>query len=323
MGSSKDAEKGQLEDLLTDLIYLRKDAGFTPRRYRQASAFLVSIGGDQPFSSARKHLLSALYALPEQRDTELLLAALALADGYDGISPLKKRREQLSAKTGLTPDTIADYETAALQELALFLLTARYARSPWPDQAPVMHDVAIHELVTVTTLVRDRVWTETREQYRTIPLIDDVAYFEVSSDIPAKITASSVRVVRSETTENGLKHRFYFGQPLQRGKAAELSFVLQPDVEQANSLQKKFLDELILREETRAFHLPTIAAEMEVLFLGEKPKTMWQYAQLPLFERPGQPTKEQLLDLAGGSSIRVRWEELNGGLYSGIAWKWK
>ena len=304
-----------LEDLLTDLIYLRKDAGFTPHRFRQASALLGILGDSPTFEEARNRLLSAIYALPSQRDTEILLAALALTGEYKGLSPLKKRREKLARETGLSTDTIADYETAALNELAVFLISARYARSALPEGVPMMHDVAIHESVRVVTLVRDRLWQETREYYRTIPLIDGVEYFEISSDIPARITASSAMVVKSETTANGLKHRFYFAEPLKRGKVAELSFVMQPDGSKD--------EELILKEETRAFHLPTIAAEMEVLFLGDKPKTIWHYTKLPVFERPGLPKREQMLDMHGGSSVRVHWDDLYGGLYSGIAWCWE
>lgn len=303
-----------LEDLLTDLIYLRKDAGFTPHRFRQASALLGILGDSPTFEEARNRLLSAIYALPSQRGTEILLAALALTGEYKGLSPLKKRREKLAQETGLSTDTIADYETAALNELAVFLISSRYARSALPEGVPMMHDVAIHENVRIVTLVRDRLWQETREYYRTIPLIDGVEYFEVSSDIPARITASSAMVVKSETTANGLKHRFCFAEPLKRGKVAELSFVMQPDGSRD--------DELILKEETRAFHLPTIAAEMEVLFLGDKPKTIWHYTRLPVFERPGLPKREQMLDMCGGSSVRVRWDDLYGGLYSGIAWCW-
>lgn len=303
------------EDLMEDLIYLRKDAGFHPRRFRQASVFLECIGGEQTYEMAKKRLLSAVYALPEQRDTEFLLMALALSAEYESISPLKKRRESLSKQSGLSTDTIANYETAALNELAIFLLSARYARSPWPRGVPTMHDVAIHEFVQVTTLVRDRLWTETRELYRTIPLIDGVEYFEISSDIPAKIIDSSASVVKTETVENGRRHRFFFKEPLKRGKLAELSFTMKPDGTRD--------EELLLLEETRAFHLPTIASEMEILFLGEKPEMIWHYSQLPVFERPGKAAKERLMDLRGGSSVRVRWDELNGGLYSGIAWRWK
>jgi len=58
------------------------------------------------------------------------------------------------------------------------------------------------------------------------------------------------------------------------------------------------------------------------LILGDKPKLIWHYAQLSMFERPGQPSKDRLLNLGGGSDVRVEWNDLYGGLFSGIAWEW-
>ena len=309
------AGENQYVDLMTDLIYLRKDAGFTPRRMRMASTFLEIMGGDgQTYETLKTRLVSAVNALPSQQDTDILLAAMALSGEFEKIPLLKHRRELLGRQTGYTPDTIAEYENAAIQELALYLLAARYAASPLPEGIPALHSTAIHERVFVTTLVRDKLWAETREFFRSIPLIDEVEYFEISSDIPAHVTADSDIVVKSETTGSGRKHRFYFSQPLQRGKPAELRFTMQPDGTRD--------EELVLQEDTRSFHLPTISSGMEILFLGEKPSQIWHYAQLPLFERPGLPVRERLMDLGGGSSVRVEWNELHGGLYSGIAWAW-
>lgn len=310
------AGRKQFEDLLTDLIYLRKDAGFTPRRVREASVFLEVVGGkEQVYEHIKARLISAIYALPDQRDTDILLAAMALAKGYEDIPLLKYRRELYGQQSGYKPDAIADYETAALRELALYLLSARYAQSPLPDGTPALHSTAIHERTHVTTLVRDRLWVETRELFRTIPLIEGVEYFEISSDIPAHITSASAATVKSEVTGSGLRHRFYFEEPLKRGQAIELNFVMHPDGTHDEDLN--------LKEDTRAYHLPTLSSGMEILFLGEKPKLIWHYTQLPLYERPGQPVKERLLDLDGGSVVRVEWNDLYGGLFSGIAWRWE
>ena len=309
-------DKSYLEDLLTDLIYLRKDAGFTPRRMREASAFLEVIDGKGlEYDIVKTRLISAVHALPNQEYTEILLAAMALTEEYAKMPLLKNRREIYGIKTGRKPDTVSDYENSAIHELAIYLMSARYAQSPLPDSVPAMHSTAIHERTNVITLVRDRRWIETRESFRTIPLIDGVEYFEISSDIPARITALSDIVVSSEATGSWLQHRFYFKEPLIRGKPADLNFIMQPDGTRD--------EELVLKEETRAYHLPTIHGGMEVMFLGEKPKLLWHYTQMPLFERPGKPTKERLLDFRGGSTVRVEWDDLYGGLFSGIAWAWE
>jgi len=305
----------QYEDLISDLVYLRKDAGFTPRRLREAMTFLEITGSSgDTYEAVKTRLVSAIQGLPSKRDTAVLMMAMALGGDYFNIPLLKHRREHYGDIAGLKPDTIADHESSAINELAIYLLSARYAQSALPSGVPTIHNVAIHECIQVTTLVRDRLWVETREIYRTIPLIDGVEYFEISSDIPAIVTPVSAVVVRSETVSSGLKHRFYFDKPLQRGKLVELSFIMKPDGTRDS--------ELILKEETRAFHLPTMKSYMEVLFLGDKPKLIWHYAGLPVFERPGNPVRERLLDLGNGSSVGVEWNDQFGGLYSGIAWAW-
>ena len=308
-------DKSYLEDLLSDLIYLRKDAGFTPRRMREASVFLDVIDGDDlAYEAVKARLISAVNALPNQEYTEILLAAMALTDEYAKIPLLKNRRKLYGLRTGRKPDTVSDYENSAIHELAIYMLSARYAQSPLPGGVPAMHGTAIHERTNVITLVRDRLWIETRESFRTIPLIDGVEYFEISSDIPARITSDSDIVVKSETTESGHRHRFFFKTPLTYGVPTDLSFIMHPDA--------ICDEELIIKEEARAYHLPTISSGMEVIFLGEKPKLLWHYSQLPLHERPGKPAKNRLLDLSGGSTVRVEWNNLYGGLYSGIAWTW-
>ena len=74
------------EDLITDLIYLRKDAGFAPRRMRMASTFLEIIGGEgEAYDTVKARLISAVNALPDQRYTEVLQAAMALSGEFEKI----------------------------------------------------------------------------------------------------------------------------------------------------------------------------------------------------------------------------------------------
>jgi hypothetical protein len=81
-------------------------------------------------------------------------------------------------------------------------------------------------------------------------------------------------------------------------------------------------DELVLLDDSRAFHEQSFSFGIEVMFLGQKPHLIWQYKQLPFFERPGKPTRQQLLDLKGGSSVKAEFTDLYGGLFSGVAWEW-
>ena len=302
------------DDLFQDLLDLRKNEGCTPARMRESGTVISILGGTrQPFKTLKARFVSAICAIPNQQDTELLLAVFSLSESFTEIPLLEKRQELYGKQIGRSRSTVARRESAAVRELALSLISARYGLSPLPKGLPPMHSTAIHERVDITVVVRDRLWMETRETFHTIPLIDGVTYFDVSSDIPATIEAISDVVAETASTGSGLKHRFIFKEPLKRGRTAVLSYLMRPDGTRAGDY---------LKEETRAFHLPTLAHGMEIIFIGEKPKLIWHYSQLPLFERPGIPTKEQLIDLSGGSTVHVEWNDLYGGLYSGIAWEW-
>jgi hypothetical protein len=311
-----------LEDLKTDLIYLRRDAGFIPERlYRKADVFLSTIGGKtQDFETIKARLISAIESIPDKQTAKALLMAFALTPEYADMERLTDRREKYGKQINRKIDTIADRENAGIDGLALILLSARYGIAPLPNDAPIIHNAAIHERVEVTTLVRDYLWTETREYYRMVPLIDDAKYLEVSTDLCAKVTAIRDNhaihnaIAKTESINGGSLHRFWYDKPLQRGKSVELNFSMTPD-----GLRD---DQIILIEETRAFHEPTISCSFEVIFLGHKPRLIWYYCQLPYAERPGKPTKQQLLDLNSGTSVRVDFSNLYGGLWTGVAWEW-
>lgn len=313
----------QLEDLIADLIYLRKDIGFAPERiFSKTDVFLEVIGGrTQTYSAIKARLLSAFHALPDKQSAEALMAAFALLPGYEQITSLKARREKYGEQIGRKPDTLMDRENTALNDLAIHLMTDRYPRAPTKNKdkdgkyLPTPHGAVLNERAEITTVVRDKLWVETREYYRLIPLMDGIEAVDISSDIPARVTANKDSVVaKTSTTLNGLKHTFLFKEPLRRHEITDFAFTMLP-----NGAQD---DELVLIEETRGFHVPTRYCSVEVMFLGEKPRQIWHYVQLPYFERPGKPTKQWLIDLKGGGSVRVEFFDLYGGFFSGVAWGW-
>jgi len=310
------------KELLEDLVYLRKDAGFVPERLVSPTVFLEVVHGgvsgaydESEYETLKKRLLSAIDTL-EAQDAEALKVAYGLLPDYAGLPTLRARREKYGEAIHRKYDTLVARENAALNDLALALLTARYTASPLPGGTPVLHSAALQERVEILTLVRDRMWLETRELYRLIPLMDNVDYLEISSSIPAIITPTCDCVAKIKTTPNGLAHRFFYSEPLKRGKPVELSFVMNPDPDKDGSFEHALIDSC------RAFHEPTLSFKVEVVFLGIKPEIIWQYRQLPFFTRPGEPTRGQLLDLADTSVVGAEFSDLYGGLFSGIAWRW-
>jgi hypothetical protein len=317
-GSVLRNDTGLYEDLITDLMYLRKDRGFTIGRLRNASTLLKLLGGgSQDFQDLRVRFVSAVNSLPDKQSASVLRAAYGLAADCPDYGSLSERRKAYGQRVGLKADAVAKHENAAIQELAIQLLTARYTMSPLPFSVDVVpHNAAIHERVEITTLVKDRLWVETREYYRLVLLVSDVGYLEISSDIPAKIKSTCDYAAKTEPNSGGLRHRFYFDKPLMRGQVCELSFTMTPDSKLADP------DNLVLIEETRAFHEPTIAARFEVVFMGQKPSVIWQYDHLAMYERPGKPIRQQLLETTNGSTVIADFTDLYGGMYSGVAWKW-
>ena len=304
-------------DLIDDLIYLRKEAGFVYWRLEATTVFNEIVGGrERDFDTLRLRLQSAINTL-DPPDAEVLRVAYGLLPDYAGITTLRARREKYGERIGKKYDTLVDRENAAIQELALALLNARYTTSPLPAGTPAMHNAALQERVEITLVVRDRLWLETRGFFRLIPLIDGVEYMEMSTGNPSIITGANADVVaKTITMPNGLMHRFYYKEPLKRGKPVELCFTMNPDVEKDDTYEYAVL------EESKAFHEPTFSFSVEVIFLGVKPEMVWSFKQLPFFSRPGIPRQEHLISLEDTSVARANFTDLYGGLFSGIAWRW-
>ncbi|MCL2280658.1 hypothetical protein FWC31_02105 [Candidatus Saccharibacteria bacterium] len=299
-------------------MYLRKDKGFTAGRLRNASTLLRVLGGaGQDFLDLRVRFISAVNSLPDKRAANLMMAAYGLLPGYKGLSQLSERRKTYGQQVGLKIDAIAKHENAAIRELAIQLLTARYTMSPLPFSSNVVpHNAALHEYVEINTLVKDRLWQETTETYEIISQVDDVGWLEISSDIPAIVTSTCDAKAVTEPSSNGLRHRFCFDEPLMRGSATTLTFTMAPDSLLAD------LTSLVLIEESRAFHEPTIAAKFIIKFIGQQPSVIWQYDHLAIYERPGKPIKQQLLISDESGTVTATFTDLYGGMFSGVAWGW-
>jgi hypothetical protein len=312
------ADSNIYELLLTDLIYLCKETGCTTRRLRNADTLSKVLGGgNQNFTDLKARFVSAINSLPDKQATITLLAAYGLLPKYANIPQLSLRRKLYGQQVGLKSDAIAKHEKAAIRELAIQLLTARYTMSPLPFSPNVVpHNAALHEYVEIATVVKDRLWQETKETYRLISLVDDVGWLEISSDIPAIVTSTCETTAKTEPSSGGLRHRFYFDKPLMRGSRTTLTFTMTPDEKLADPAS------LVLIEETRAFHEPTIAAKFTVAFIGQQPSTIWHYDHLAIYERPGEPTKRQLLKPDDTGMVQADFTDLYGGMYSGVAWGW-
>jgi hypothetical protein len=88
-------QSNRIDDLITDLMYLRKGIGFVSGRVYEASTFMSVIGGkNQIFESIKIRFTAAIRSLPDKQNVEALLVAFGLLPGYEGITLLKDRREK-------------------------------------------------------------------------------------------------------------------------------------------------------------------------------------------------------------------------------------
>ncbi|OHT89056.1 hypothetical protein BKG68_04180 [Mycobacteroides saopaulense] len=305
------------DDLLTELLYIRKDAGFTSDRIVNASILRGMLGGDcEPFEALRERFVSAINSLADP-DVTLLLSAYALTPETTNTPTLRQRRQHYGQQIGRKIDTVATREDAAIQHLRAQLLTGWYPAAPLPGRVPELHNGIVLEAIDIVTVIADRHWQQTRECYRFLALFDEMDYVTISSSYPAKAIPEKGFRVTTKRTGESYSHQFWHHTPMRRGHFYDLSFTLIPDPKQAVERSN-----LLLTEDSRAFHERTLTASFEAVFIGGKPARIWQFERLSFFERPGNPSPRQLLDFKETSSVKAHYRDLYGGLFNGVAWEW-
>ncbi len=304
-----------IEDLITDLMYLRKGSGFVAGRVYEANTFVSVIGGkDQIFESIKIRFTSAIRSLPDKQNTEALLVAFGLLPGYEGISLLKDRRAKYGKQVKRKYDTLADREIAAINELAIRLLTAYYSGAPLPVELPLPHGGFLMDYLYVTTFIQDRLFIVHQQERRVISLVAGAKGFEYHSNERTQIVPIEGIKVETRYVKNGSIHRFLFPEPLRRGQTHTFSFqeiLKEPELDHEEDFAGQ------------SFETSTLTYRQKVVFKGEKPTIIWAYDKLSRIERPGEPVDENRLELSEDGSVQKEFIQLSGGLHSGIAWRWK
>jgi hypothetical protein len=304
-----------IDDLITDLMYLRKGLGFVSGRVYEASTFMGVIGGkNQIFESIKIRFTAAIRSLPDKQNVEALLVAYGLLPGYEQIALLKDRRAKYGKQVKRKYDTLADREAAAIEELAIRLLTAYYSGAPLPAELPMPHGGFLLDYLFVTTLIQDHRFVEHQQVRRVISLVKGAKGFEYQSNERTQIIPIDGIKVETRYVKNGSIHRFLFPEPLRRGQTHKFSFqeILEEPGPESN---EDFAGQ--------SFETPTLTYRQKVVFKGDKPPILWTYDKLSRIERPGEPTDENCMEISEDGSIQKEFTQLYGGLHSGIAWRWK
>ena len=109
----------------------------------------------------------------------------------------------------------------------------------------------------------------------------------------------------------------HFPVPLKRGDVHDFTF--RETLEDPETQAEAPLDDFA----GQSFETPALVYRQEVVFLWDKPPVIWAYDKLSRVERPGTPETNELLRFEGSYTIRKEFNQLYGGLFSGIAWRWE
>lgn len=301
------------EDLIADLYYLRKGEGFTPGRVRHAGILIDILGGpEQTYELMRERLLAAIDTLGP--DKALLLRTAFNIEPTVSGNTLKQRRALYGQAISRKVDTVTNRENRALEDLIVPLLTERYALSPYGESASLMHADAIQMLTSYHTVVENGYWVSTTEHYKTQCLYEGAEYLDFNTDTPSSLTTNSPLKVETIQDGKGQTNRFYAAKPYHKGQIIDTEFTLQTNHEDERT-------EKYLTEESRAYHVPTIASVFQVDFIGQQPATVWYYQKKTYFQRPGTPDSKHQIQIKNGTAA-IRFRHLHGGLWAGIAWQW-
>ena len=304
----------QAYNVLQDLVYLHKDAGFSPVRIARARLVRQLLGGDnESYEVLRERFVSAIQSLRDPQP-EILLDVFGLAPETEDMTYLKDRRRHYGDKYGIKVEAVADREETAMDNLRKQLVTGWYPKSPTGFAVPQSHNGFIQQAVRIVIVVRNRAWQETREWHQLIAAFDEADFISISHAYPRQPIPEGDFTVKTERIGASFTNQFWYKEPMRRGQTYDLKFRLVADPE--------FGAPGALTEYGQAFHEPTRFASFEVVFIGDRPDTIWGYRGLTYFERPGTPSIGQPLEFGDERGVSVEFHDLYGGLYSGIAWKW-
>lgn len=309
-----------IEELVDELLLLRKEKGFTPSRALDMPTLLQVMGGNnQDFQTIKHRFISAIDVISDKELAECLLASYGLLRGYENILTLKERREKYGKIVHRKKDTLNKRERMAISDLAPILLNAYYAGAPLSSDFAIPHTGLLMEYLHIATVIVDGDFQKHIQERRIISLVDTpqgkkdgFAYHSRSkTDVKPLFGISEVR---TEHVENGSLHTLVFSEQLRRNRAYKLAFEEIISPENDNKKENNFAGQ--------SFETPTLEYKQQIIFKGKIPKKVWYYKNVSDIERPGKPTSKNRLDINNHGVVEVELKQLYGGLRSGIAWEW-
>ncbi|MGO4452549.1 hypothetical protein [Arthrobacter sp. RAF14] len=320
-----DLDPEGVASLAGELAWLRKNAGFTPRRLYKAAIVdeVLRRNFEDTYERLLSRFLSAIHSLPED-EAELLKDIYALSEETAQVQSLLERRKIHGAKVQRGPETIAAREEAALTHLHSRLVTGTYPQSPLVLHVPEMHGGIIYEATSTLVVIENRKWKKTYEHYRFANMIDDLEYVTIGRSYAGWVNpqAGGAFKVNTRTVPGaGWADHFWHldkartkTEPMPIG-TYDLRFTVEPEEELRMTREPTGLA-------SRAFHERSLLASIQVKFIGEKPAAVWKFEKVSPFARPSETDMYSQLQLEETGVATLRMRDLHGGLFSGISWTW-
>lgn len=301
------------EAVRRELLYLRKGAGYSDERLRACPALVQLLGGvREPADVLRERLESAIHSLHDP-DEELLWQIYGF-EGELGVRTLSARRDAIARRLGISREAVADRDTRAVERLLHQLITGWYPKSPIGIRIPESHNGIVQHHVHVATVVNNRKHELTHHRYRFMATFDGAEYLTVAADHDGLVSVTHGDfTIRPLPVERGTLYQFWHAEPLRRGQAYDLGFIVRnPDM--AN-------DPYWITEQSLAFHEPTRHATFEARFKGEVPELVWGFSGSTAAEGAEKAHRVPLL-LGVSQRATAEFRQLYGGLCAGLGWSW-
>ncbi|UVJ38057.1 hypothetical protein [Arthrobacter sp. CJ23] len=319
-----DLDPDDAASLAGELAWLRKNEGFTQRRLYKAAIVdeVLRRSLDDTYERLKSRFLSAIYSLPDD-EASLLLDVFALSEETETTNSILERRKVHGVRIGRGTETVADREEPALKHLHSRLVTGTYPQSPLVLHVPEMHGGIIYEAASTLIIIENRKWKETCEYFRFANMVEGLEYVTIGRSYDGWVNPHAGGDFKVNTRPvDGAGHADHFWhldaartktEPMAKG-VYDLRFTIYPedDGEEQEAISLG----------SRAFHERTLLTTIQVVFMGDKPRSLWKFEQVSPFARPTGANEYNATQLDGRGIATLRLRDVHGGLFSGIAWSW-
>lgn len=318
-------DEDDVATLSKQLGWLTKRDGFTQGRLAQAGIVDEVLRGslDDSFERLRHRFLSAIATLTEDQSS-VLLDSFALSPETKTTPSLLERRLIHAAKINKKGDTVRTLESAALKQLHSRLVTGRYAQAPLALDVPEMHGGIIYEEVSILTIVENKKWRNTYEHHRFINMAGELDYVTITRS-HAGIVFPSIKgkfKVNSRKVDGaGWNDHFWHLNPARTHTAPmedetryEVKFRVDPpqDTSEPGPMSLG----------SRALHARSLLLTIRVVFIGERPASIWKFTGASPFARPHAADEYNQVQLDDRGTVRLTLRDVHGGLFNGFSWRW-